>query len=442
MPKKIWIIISLMLCLLDAKGQAMVKGRIIDSSNLEPVAFANILVSETGEGTASDQQGFFQLKVSLSDSVHIQVSSIGYRPLIRNIAPGDQTFVLLRLHPRTQTIAEVSVIAEEEESLETTSVIDKAAIQHIQPTSLADLMELIPGGVSQNLDMTESQLISIREPLNATSSSNTAYDYNSTFGTAFLIDGTPMSNDAELQDVTGFSEYFSPTSPLFKVNTTGKGMDMRLMTTDNIESVEIVRGIPSVRYGELTSGLVKIKRAYKKSPWQGRFKANSGSKLFALGKGFALPKGQTLNLNVDYVCYMPDQRNLKENYGRIATSVRYKNNIEREQGFWTLQANADYTGSFDETRIDPEIDHPETDTYKKDYNQINLSSTINWQSNKNTWLKEFEYSLSGSYTHNKLEWHYPSLQTINWASMLCTTIISKSLILKFTVREEGIKYST
>ena len=38
-------------------------------------------------------------------------------------------------------------------------------------------------------------------------------------------------------------------------NHVSYGVDMREIPTDNIEKVEVVRGIPSVKYGELTSGL-------------------------------------------------------------------------------------------------------------------------------------------------------------------------------------------
>lgn len=63
---------------------------------------------------------------------------------------------------------------------------------------------------------------------------------------------------------------------------------MRAISTDNIESVEIVRGIPSAEYGNLTSGMVKIKRITRSTPFTARFKADEYSKLFSAGKGFAI----------------------------------------------------------------------------------------------------------------------------------------------------------
>ena len=62
------------------------------------------------------------------------------------------------------------------------------------------------------------------------------------------------------------------------------GVDMRSIATDDIQEVEIVRGIPSVKYGDLTSGLVKITRRRGGNNLSARFKADMNSKLFLCGK--------------------------------------------------------------------------------------------------------------------------------------------------------------
>lgn len=46
-----------------------------------------------------------------------------------------------------------------------------------------------------------------------------------------------------------------------------RGTDMRTIATDNIESVEVVRGIPSAEYGNLSSGMVTIHRKHGATPW-------------------------------------------------------------------------------------------------------------------------------------------------------------------------------
>ena len=78
-------------------------------------------------------------------------------------------------------------------------------------------------------------------------------DYQTTsLGVSFVMDGIPMSNDAGMT-------YNSGTTVGNNISL-NRGVDMRTMPTDEIASVEIQQGIPSVEYGDLTSGLIKIKR--------------------------------------------------------------------------------------------------------------------------------------------------------------------------------------
>lgn len=77
---------------------------------------------------------------------------------------------------------------------------------------------------------------------------------------------------------------------------------MRSISTDGIEQVEIIRGIPSVEYGNLTSGIVKIKRKMGGNHFNARFKADESSKLVYLGKGFEFPKRQIkINSDIDWL---------------------------------------------------------------------------------------------------------------------------------------------
>ena len=101
--------------------------------------------------------------------------------------------------------------------------------------------------------------ITLRETgtLNASGEKSDNPDYSiSSLGTLFLVDGAPINGDANMQYIPSGSD---SSSPEYKRNITNKGVDMRSISTDDIESVEIVRGIPSAEYGNLTSGLVNIK---------------------------------------------------------------------------------------------------------------------------------------------------------------------------------------
>ena len=99
---------------------------------------------------------------------------------------------------------------------------------------------------------------------------------------------------------------------------------MRSIPTDNIESVEVVRGIPSVEYGNLTSGLVNIRRRAIATPFEARVKADEYGKLVSLGKGIALQgDDKILNIDADYLTARSDPRNTLANYRRITGSMRY-----------------------------------------------------------------------------------------------------------------------
>jgi len=74
------------------------------------------------------------------------------------------------------------------------------------------------------------------------------------------------------------------SSPDGTRSSVNRGIDMRTISTDNIEKVDIVRGIPSVEYGNLTSGLVKIDRIARKTTFTARFKSDEYSKLYSMGK--------------------------------------------------------------------------------------------------------------------------------------------------------------
>ena len=88
-------------------------------------------------------------------------------------------------------------------------------------------------------------------------------------GTLIIRDGAPVSNNANLQTVspaiTGAGTALGGTS------SPAGGVDVRAISTDNIESIEVIRGIPSVEYGDLTSGAVIINSKAGREPFRLRF---------------------------------------------------------------------------------------------------------------------------------------------------------------------------
>ena len=166
------------------------------------------------------------------------------------------------------------------------------------------------------------------------------------------MDGIPMSNDAGMT-------YNSGTTVGNNISL-NRGVDMRTMPTDEIASVEIQQGIPSVEYGDLTSGLIKIKRKEGGRNLEARFKADLGSQLLYVGKGFewgAPADLLTMNVGATWLNSHDDPRNTRQNYQRATGSWRMKKRWESTSAYrYTLGGSLDYTGSFDRQKSDRDID--------------------------------------------------------------------------------------
>lgn len=217
-------------------------------------------------------------------------------------------------------------------------------------------------------------------------------------GTAFVVDGAPINTDANIQSIPA-----STTSdPESRRDITNRGVDMRTISTDNIESVEIVRGIPSAEYGNLTSGVVNIKRIARATPFTARLKVDEYSKLFSFGKGLALDK-HVLNIDAGWLDSKTDPRDNLENYKRANASLRSRLHWDAPSVTTLWNIGADYTGSFDNAKVDPDINYNRVDEYRTRYNRIALTSNLNFNFKKTLWLSAVHISTAFSYQHDRLE---------------------------------------
>lgn len=301
------------------------------------------------------------------------------------------SILLAEFDKREHLLGEVVVTARESRGVTAASVIDRQAMAHLQPSSFTDLVELLPGFVSKDPSMGDPNLIRLREAPQITSDT-----YNtSSLGTSFIVDGVPMNTSAEMQSTLDSNRSSRVT--------TGKGVDMRAISTDDIESVEIVRGIPSVEYGELTSGLVKIKRRSGASGLEARFKADMQSQLFYLGKGFNMPSpGWTVNMSADYLDSRIDPRDSRENYKRVTFSLR--SNLKRDiaPGQLTWDSSINYTGTFERDKNDPDLTVNNTvDYYSNDINGIAWNNALVLVSSKG-FLNSLGLTTGLSYTDEHL----------------------------------------
>ena len=364
----------------DAKTQEAIVGAVVtQKSSKKVLAITNI-------------DGKCELSSSYEGNL-VVITYVGYKSLTIPL----KNHAIIPLRQNATALGEVVVTARASDGPVTSSIIGRDAMTHLQPNSIADLMELLPGGYAKDPNMGEANTITLRETgtMGAYGAITKNNNYSiSSLGTQFMVDGVPISTDANLQysPLSDTQSSASSSTVENNRNITNRGVDMRSISTDDIESVEVVRGIPSVEYGNLTSGLINIKKIRRAIPLTARFKADGYSKLFSLGKGLQLDGEGNSILNVDlgYMDSKIDPTDNFENYKRVTGALRYTLRGDRKEKIkWQWNSAFDYSGSFDDSKSDPDINYGRVDEYKSSYSRLALTNGFNVKMPK-SWFKELD----------------------------------------------------
>lgn len=85
------------------------------------------------------------------------------------------------------------------------------------------------------------------------------------------------------------------------ISTPNSGVDMRTITTSNIESVEVIRGIASAQYGDIASGAVIVNSKAGRAPLSIQLDINPNVYMASASHGVGLgDRAGVLNYGVDY----------------------------------------------------------------------------------------------------------------------------------------------
>lgn len=360
--------------------------------------FATIrLKADNGKfyGATSDAEGKFSIRKVEGGDYRFVVSFIGYETQEGMIRIAGNVVRDFRLVPSSTALNEVVVTASESKGITSASKIDRTAMEHLQPSSFTDLLALLPGGSTSTPNMSRANTIRLRE----VGIGNSDYSTGA-LGTQFIIDGTPVSTTSNMQAVTS-----DLTTAFDRYNAVNTGVDMRGISTDNIESVEIIRGIPSVRYNNLTSGVVIINRKQKTTPLEARFKTDQNSRLFSVGKGVEWKdKGIALNADLNFLDSRNDPRNRYDRYKRITVSTRFSKLWKWSNGYaveW--QTHADYSGNIDNVKNDPDIEKLREESYRSSFHSGKWSNKLRWTAPKGKAFRGLTLNLSAGMSWDKIK---------------------------------------
>jgi len=363
-----------------------VNGVITDKDTRAPIVMGSVFISETTQGTASDEKGAFEIRNIGKGTYHLCSCYLGYEMFDTIIQVDRPLRINIRLVRTSLQLKEVNVMAREKKTASTTSSMQRAAIEHLQPSSMSDVLQLLPGGLLTDSKLNVTNSVSMRQA---------GSDLNTAMGTAVVQDGVPMSNDYNMQSLYGTSSSDVSSSK----SSVNSGVDMRQISTDHVEEVEVIRGIPSVKYGDLTSGAIIIKSKKGATPMTLRVKSDPLNKLVYIGKGFKLPgEWGTLNVGLDYTKYVADQRSPFDQYQRVTSNLTHERKFGKD---FTSSTQMAYTGTIDKKVNDPDVMNKE-DQYRSNYNSVRFSNTGTWNIGLGS-LNKLEYTVSGQYANDVLE---------------------------------------
>ncbi len=334
----------------------------------EAVIMATVKLLPAEMMTVTDLNGQATLQHIPAGDYVLQISYVGFETIHARIKVDGDKDLRYTMVPTSLALKGVTVTARQNISgSSTSSIIGRQAIDHLQATSLADVMQLIPGQLMGNNDLMSSSNLQIRQLVN----NNT-----SAFGASIVVDGVPMSNNGALSQ-GGFS------------STAFTGTDLRQIAADDIEEVEVVRGIPSAEYGDLTSGLVVVHSKVGVTPWQFKSKINPTIMNFSLGKGENLGKAGILNVSIDYAQAWGDPRMKTRSFHRYTANVGWGYDLTSQ---WHTNTKFRYTQARDWSGDDPDVES--SGTYTKNRNQ-SFSLTHNGRIQLNKLLARTLYYIVG-----------------------------------------------
>jgi hypothetical protein len=240
-----------------------IEGRVKARGSGTPVVGATIIVEGTDLQVRTDSSGRFVLsrvpvgpQVLVARRVGFAVSRISV-----SVAYGRTTAVDVLMATSALQLDQLTVTADRTSrargELGTASVINRDAIANQIASSLQGILELVPGVPLQPPGLDAAAQFSLRALSQAGTagagglSGPGAGDIGAA-GTLIVLDGVPLSNNANLQTVGARGEAAAVAS------TAGGGIDLRRIPASTLERVEVIRGIPTARWGDLTQGAIIV----------------------------------------------------------------------------------------------------------------------------------------------------------------------------------------
>lgn len=349
-------------------------GQVTDPKTGTAVCGAVIGLEGTYLWAVSDKEGRFTIANIQKGGYTLQASCLGYvaRTLPVSVDRNIEGLAI-RLTESSLAIEEVVVTAQEKkENPNTTLIIGRSALDHLQMSGLTDVAALLPGGKTSNPDLTSEKTFSLRD--GGSSAGNAA------FGTAVEVDGVRMGNNASFGAMNG--------------------VGTRSVAVANIESVEVIIGVPSAEYGDINSGIVRIHTRKGRTPWNVLFAVNPRTRQVSASKGFDLENDRgVLNVSAEWTRATRKLTSPYSSYSRRGVSLTYANTFRK-----SLRFEAGITGNIGGMNSEDDPDAYTGEYTKGRDNLLQANTSLTWLLNK-PWITNLRFAASVNYHDNRTRAH-------------------------------------
>lgn len=351
-----------------------ISGKVVDAKTGEPVIGAAVNVEDTGIWAISDENGKFFLPDIRPGDYAVQFSCLGFvDKRLSFVVKKDIPNLTIKLDQNTLALNSVVVTAErDKEGMNTSLKFGANALNHLQMSNVTDISALLPGGKTVNPDLTTDNVVSLRSGGLAAG--------NAAFGTALEVDGVRVGNNASFGSMSG----------------TGT----RNISTENVQSIEVITGVPSAEYGDLNSGMVRINTRKGLTPWNITFAVNPRTYQASASKGIDLMKNRgVLNVSAEWTRATQKLSSPYTSYTRRGFSASYSNTFKN-----VLKFEVGATGNIGgmNTKNDP-------DAYKGTWskvrdNVLRANTSLTWLLRK-SWITNLKLDASVNYNDNRSQDH-------------------------------------
>lgn len=378
--KRIGLLVFIMLMLFNAspsfaqKGSLYsISGKIVDSKSGEPVIGAAVNVEDTGIWAISDENGAFSLADIRPGSYSVLFSCLGYVDRsLSFVVRKDIPSLTIKMDLNTLALKGVTVTAERDrEGMNTSLKFGANALNHLQMSNVTDISSLLPGGKTVNPDLTSENAVSLRSGGLAAG--------NAAFGTALEVDGVRVGNNASFGTMTGSGT--------------------RNISTENVQSIEVITGVPSAEYGDLNSGMVRINTRKGLTPWNITFAVNPRTYQASASKGIDLNHKGVLNVSAEWTRATKKLSSPYTSYTRRGFSASYSNTFKKVLKF-EIGATGNIGGM--NTKNDPDA-YVGTWSKLRD-NVFRANTSLTWLLRK-SWITNLKIDASVNYNDNRSQNH-------------------------------------